>query len=398
MTAIAYFDCPAGASGDMILAAFIDAGLPLEHLKNALSGLDVSGYELETQAVLKQGLSATHFDVRVGHQHHHRHLGDIRRMIEAAGLPARVEGNAIRVFQRLAEVEGRMHGHDPEDVHFHEVGAVDSIVDIVGACVAWDWFDLEEAWVSPLPLGSGWVQSAHGRLPLPAPATLRLLDGVPTYGTDLEAELVTPTGAALLTTLADGFGVRPAMTITVTGHGAGTRDLADRPNILRLTVGRAERGSTGAAAGEEQLVVGETNIDDMNPELMPHLIERLLASGALDAWVAPIQMKKGRPAWTLSFLARPHQADELAGLVLAESTSLGIRLYPVRRLSLEREPVRVETPFGLVTAKKIMRGGAVEIAPEFEECRRLADETGHSLREIYAAVIKAGVEAVPDSD
>ena len=352
MTNTAYFDCPAGASGDMILSAFLDAGLPLEHLETHLAGLGLSGYELKVGRAIRQGLSGCSFEVMIEHQHHHRHWTDIREMIEKAKLADRVKTMALAAFEKLARIEARMHGAEIDHVHFHEVGAVDSIVDIVGAAIGWDFFDLDEAWASPLPLGSGFIHAAHGRLPLPAPATLALLDGVPTYGTGLEAELVTPTGATLLTTMVSRFGPRPAMTIKTTGHGAGGRDLPDRPNLLRLTLGKSE-----FQPGKEVLMMAETNIDDMNPEIFPFVLEKLFSAGALDAWLTPIQMKKGRPATQLAFLARSGDLTPLMDLVMTETTTLGLRTYPVDRFCLPRESVDVDTPWGVMKAKKNRSSG-----------------------------------------
>ena len=385
MTNIAYADCPSGASGDMILAAFLNAGLPLDHLESELAKVDLGGYQLETASVMKQGLAAGRFLVKYEHQHHHRHYDHIRDMINDSGLAAPVKERALAVFDKLARAEGKIHGVEPERVHFHEVGAVDSIIDIVGFAIAWEYFGLSRLYASPLPLGSGWVDTAHGRLPLPAPATLALLDNVPTYGVPVEAELVTPTGAAILGTLVHEFGPRPPMTITTTGQGAGSMDLPDRPNILRLTLGRAaNKASTGLLV--ENLLVAETNIDDMNPEIVPFLMDRLFEAGALDVWVTPIQMKKGRPAMTLSLLARPGDRDILLDIIMTESTSIGVRTYPTERLSLSREPKIIETPWGEVAVKAVHRGAGLEFVPEFESCRRIARKTKLPLKDIYLEV------------
>lgn len=385
MTRIAYFDCPAGASGDMIMGAFLDAGLPMEHLREQLSLLDFHGYEVESELISKQGLAAVKFHVNYEHQHHHRTYADIRDMIDGSKLSGQVKETAKTVFRNLAVVEGKMHGRKMDEVHFHEVGAVDSIVDMVGAAIALEWFEISEITASPLPLGSGFVECAHGRIPLPAPATLELLKDVPTYGTELKTELVTPTGAVLLSTLAASFGPRPYMTIKVNGRGAGTRDLPDRPNILRLSIGEPEGGTV-----KESLYVAETNIDDMNPELLPFLMEKLMAAGALDVWLTPIQMKKGRPAVTLSVLSGLEDTNSLTELVLRESTTLGVRTYRVDRIRLPREESRLETPWGEITVKKVLRNGKFEIIPEFEACRAVAEQTNLPLREIYDAVKRLG--------
>ncbi|MEW5723248.1 MAG: nickel pincer cofactor biosynthesis protein LarC [Thermodesulfobacteriota bacterium] len=382
MTAAAYFDCPAGAAGDMILAAFLDAGLPLEYLRENLARLDLSGYALESRTVLKQGLAARTFEARIEPQEQHRPYSEVRRLIRDSGLDEAVKDLALAVFEKLALVEARVHGVDPEEVHFHELGAVDSILDVAGAALAWTYFRIEEATASPLPLGSGFIDTAHGRLPLPAPATLALLENTPTYGAGIEAELVTPTGAALLTTLATRFGPRPAMVIGQTGIGAGRRDLPDRPNILRLTLGRVED-----RPALERLMIGETNIDDMNPEIFPFVLDRLLAAGALDVWLTSIHMKKGRPGAMLSFLCRPGDAEALAGTVLRETTTLGVRTYEAWRRALPRQVRMVQTPWGEAAVKDAERGGGTETIPEYESCRRIAIETGRPLKEIYEEIV-----------
>jgi uncharacterized protein (TIGR00299 family) protein len=367
----------------MILAAFIDAGLPLEHLRERLGRLDLSGYEIAAPRMMKQGIAAQGFEVRWEHRHHHRTLADILAMIEGSGLGDGEKAKASAVFQKLAEAEGRVHGVEPDKVHFHEVGAVDSIVDMVGAAVAWEWFGIERAVVSPLPLGSGFVETAHGRLPLPAPATLALLEGAPTYGSGLEVELVTPTGAAVLTVLAGEFGPRPAMTIEKTGYGAGRRNLPDRPNVIRLTI-----GESAEPASVEKLVVGETNIDDMNPEIFPFVMDLLLSAGALDVWLTPVLMKKGRPGEILSFLSRPADVQNLTDIMLTQTTTLGVRTYEVNRNTLPREILSLETPWGEARVKAINRFGRKEIAPEFESCREIAQKTGRPIREIYEEIKK----------
>jgi hypothetical protein len=380
MTTIAYADCPSGLSGDMFLAACLDLGVPLETIESGLDALDLRGYSLKTWTEPKQGLMARRLEVLVEEkQHPHRAYRDIKALILAAALPAGVGAKAMSVFERLAEAEGRIHGLAMDEVHFHEVGAVDSIVDVVGVCLALNHLGVTRLVASPLPLGSGFVETAHGRLPLPAPATLALLTGTPTYGTGLPFELVTPTGAALIKTLADGFGPQPAITLTGVGYGAGSRNLPDRPNLMRLVLGQAEE-----AAGLEKLTVGEANLDDMNPEFLPHLLERLLSAGALDAWLTPIQMKKGRPAFTCSFLARPGRVAELASVLFSESSTLGLRTYPVDRLALRREEQVVSTEWGEVKVKAVHRQGRVELVPEFEACRRIAEESRLPLREVYA--------------
>jgi hypothetical protein len=380
-----YFDCPSGAAGDMILAALIDAGLPIEHMEAELARLDLTGYRLKTFTERKHALSASRFVVEYEPQHHHRRFSDIRAMIEKSGLNPETQEAAIRIFRRLAEAEARVHGVDMETVHFHEVGAVDSIVDVVGAAAAWVYFGRPKVYASPLPLGSGFIQTAHGRLPLPAPATLALLEGVPTYGAGVEAELVTPTGAAVLSTLADSFGPRPPMIPGRTGYGAGGRNLEDRPNVLRATL-----GTSTSAVPDGHLVVAQTNIDDMNPEIAPYIMEKLLEAGARDVWTQPVQMKKGRTGLMLSFLADSKRAADLADLVLAESTTLGVRWFPVQRRTLPRESVTLDTPFGPAEFKKTTRDGRRELTPEFETCRRIANQTSQPLQHVYRRLSALG--------
>ncbi|MBW2622152.1 MAG: nickel pincer cofactor biosynthesis protein LarC [Deltaproteobacteria bacterium] len=381
MTTIAYADCPSGVSGDMFLAACLDLGLPLEVLNRELEKLALPGYRIEAWKGTKMGLTAQFLKVEVEEQRHHRRHSDIQEMIGRSGLSDRIKARARAVFERLAEVEGRMHGVDPAEVGFHEVGAVDSIVDVVGACIGLDYLGISRLYSSPLPLGTGWTKSAHGRLPLPAPATLVLLEGVPTYGTGLKYELVTPTGAAILATQAESFGPLPAMTISGVGHGAGTRDLPDRPNFMRLIMGRAEAG-----ASMETLTLGETNLDDMNPEFLPYIMERMLTAGALDVWLTSIQMKKGRPGTTLSFLCRPGDLGQLRSIILTESTTLGIRTFSVERLAVPRKAHTIQTQWGEVTVKAVDRGGRTELVPEYEACRKIAEKEGLPLREVYTRV------------
>ncbi|MBW1710432.1 MAG: nickel pincer cofactor biosynthesis protein LarC [Deltaproteobacteria bacterium] len=388
MTTIAFADCSAGVSGDMFLAACLDLGLPLETLERELAKIDLSGYRLEAWTELKQGLTARRFQVHIETKEHiHRAHKDIQSIITGGGLSTGVKTGALAIFDRLARVEGRIHGVDPAEVLFHEVGSVDSIIDVVGACIAMEYHGISKLCASPLPLGSGWVRSAHGRLPLPAPATLALLEGIPAYGTSLEAELVTPTGAAILTHHAAGFGPLPAMTIMKTGYGAGTRDLPDRPNLMRLVLGQADE-----EAARNRLIVAETNLDDMNPEILPYIMNRLFEAGALDVWLTSIQMKKGRPGVTLSLLGNPGDIDNLLEIVLAESSTLGVKTYPVERRSLPRDIQTLETPWGEIAVKSVTRGGRTELVPEYEVCRRIAQETGLPLKEVYDRIKTLSVQ------
>jgi uncharacterized protein (TIGR00299 family) protein len=379
---IAYFDCFAGASGDMILGALLDAGVEPEVWQEELSKLNLSGYQLKIDRVQKQGIAATAVKVLVSEGKQERHLAEIEELVGTSQLLTEVKETSVEVFRRLAVAEARVHGTTPDRIHFHEVGGVDAIIDIVGSVVGLRLLGVEEIYASTLPLGHGFVDCAHGRLPLPAPATLELLQGVPVLLRDVEGELVTPTGAAILTTLAKGFGPFPPMTVEGIGYGAGQRDFPF-PNLLRLLVGTT---SPALDARMETLTLLEANIDDLNPEFYGHLMERLFSAGALDVYLTPAQMKKNRPGVLLSVACPPAQAEALAALVFAETTTIGLRRQEVQRWALARERVEVETPYGTVGIKVAKLGGKVmTVSPEYEDCRRLALGSGVPLKEVYTA-------------
>lgn len=379
---VAYFDCFSGISGDMILGALLDAGLELDSLKEALAGLKLSGYEIEARKVKKGGIAGTLVDVRGCEGEVERDLGDVLEIIGKSDLPEDVKGKAKAIFARLAEAEAKVHGLGIEEVHFHEVGGLDAIVDIVGSVVGMRLMGIEEVYSSPLHLGRGFVECAHGILPVPAPATLELVKGVPTYGRDIEAELVTPTGAAIITTLAKGFSRAPLMEVEATGYGAGHRDLPI-PNLLRVSIGQAlEPGELDYE--EDMVTIVEANIDNMNPELYEHAMERLFEKGALDVFLTPIQMKKGRPAVKLSAIVREADLSGVLDALFEETTTLGVRLYEARRKKLSRESVLVETRHGKVGVKVGKLGGVIKtISPEYEDCRRIALQLGIPLKEVY---------------
>jgi hypothetical protein len=367
----------------MILGALLDAGLAQEQLRERLAALRLEDFDLQTRSVSKNGFQATKVDVVVRDDAPERHLSDIERIIRESDLPVSVQDRAMAVFRRLCEVEAGIHGSSPEHVHLHELGGVDTIVDVVGALVGLDALGIARVYASPLPLGRGFIRGAHGQIPLPAPATVALLEGVPVRGSELEMELVTPTGAALLSMLAASFGPIPAMTLTAVGYGAGTRDLPI-PNVLRVLVG--EQPSTGDAL-IERLVVLETNVDDMNPEVYDHVMRRLFEAGALDVFLSPIQMKKNRPATRIHVLCSPEQVAGMKGILFAETTTLGVRQTEVMRHALARHVEEVETAYGKVRVKVARWGqGQTKSAPEYEDCRRLAEERGVPLREVYQAV------------
>jgi len=385
---VAYFDCQAGASGDMILGALVDAGYPVAALEETLGRLGVSGWRIEARAVERAGLRGTQLVVETDRHQHFRDLGGMLDPIKRGGLPAGVKERATAILRRLAEAESRVHRVPVEDVHFHEVGALDTLVDVVGVVAGLAALGIETVHVSALPLGGGSVETAHGRLPVPTPATAELLRGFPVYDNGVQAELVTPTGAAILTTLATP-GRLPPMTLESLGSGAGTRELPI-PNLLRVLIGEAS-GAEGGEPETETLATIETTIDDMSPQLYEPLVERLLEAGALDVYLTPVIMKRSRPAIVLTALAAPERASDLAALLFRETTTIGVRWGEVRRARLPRELVRVETAFGPVTFKVSRLGGrAVTATPEFEEVRRIADERGLPVRAVLQQVHAEG--------
>jgi hypothetical protein len=386
---IAYFDCIAGASGDMILGALLDAGLPQEELRRGLAALRLEGFDLDCRKVVKNGFSATKVDVVVTDHAHERHLHDIEALVSGSALPEKVREKALSIFRRLAEVEAGIHNRPVEAVHLHELGGVDTIVDVTGALLGLAALGIEKVYVSPLPLGRGFTRGAHGLIPLPAPATLALLKGVPVVGSEIEKELVTPTGAVLLTDLAEAFGPIPPMTLAAVGYGAGGWDLPI-PNVLRLLLGEA---AGQGAASVETLVMLETNVDDQNPEIYEYVMTRLFQAGALDVFLSNIQMKKNRPATLLHVLSRPEQVEALRLILFSETSTLGIRQQTVTRHALPRRTETVETPYGPVKVKVAWWAeGQVKFAPEYEDCRRLAEEHGVPLREVYLAAGRAAME------
>jgi hypothetical protein len=387
MTVIAYFDCFSGISGNMALGALLDCGIRKEDLLGEMSKLNLRGYRLETSEVNKAGLRGLLVDVRVEEKQPHRHPADIEKIIRGSTLADRVRERALRTFQKLAEAESRVHGEPVETIHFHEIGAVDAIVDIVGTAICLEMLGVEAVYASPLHIGAGTVQTAHGRLPVPAPATVELLRGVPVYGRDVEAELVTPTGAALLAAAEASFGDAPPMRIERVGYGAGSRDLP-WANLLRVTVGRA--GEQGG--GGRELVV-EANIDDMNPEWYERVFERLFEAGAMDVYLTPIQMKRNRPAVTLSLMVEESKLEGALEILFAETTTIGVRMHPVERRKLDREERSVETAYGPVRVKVARwRGRVTNAAPEYRDCLRIAKEQGVPLKDIYQAALTAAQE------
>ncbi|WP_028320289.1 nickel pincer cofactor biosynthesis protein LarC [Desulfatiglans anilini] len=383
----AYFDCYAGVSGDMFIGSLLDAGLPFEELQAALETLPLEGYRLAMREERRQGIRGTRFLVEMlQHEHAHRRLGDVRRIIHSSALSDWAKGAAEAVFEILARAEGKVHGLSPDAVTFHEVGAVDSIVDIVGGVFGVESLGIESIQASPLPLGRGFTSSAHGRLPLPAPATLEILAGLEVRDAGTETETVTPTGAALLKALASSWGPMPAMRIQRIGYGAGSRDLPDRPNCLRVLIGDA------AVAGDaETVLMLETNLDDASPEFMGYMMERLFGAGALDVVFFPVQMKKNRPGTQVQVMAHPVRKDDLTRILFEESLTLGVRVRMCEREVLERDLVTVESPWGPLQVKRVKDpGGRRRLVPEYEACRAVAVSRRVPLRDVYAWVTGLG--------
>ncbi|WP_420207901.1 nickel pincer cofactor biosynthesis protein LarC [Candidatus Electronema sp. JC] len=392
MRNICYLDCFSGISGNMLLGALLDAGLPEELLRAELAKLDLDGWRLECKQTVQAGLRATLAQVHLSKSTKCRHLAEIEALIEDSALAAAVKERALAVFQRLAEAEARVHGSSVDEVHFHEVGAADAIIDIVGAVVGLHHLGISETVCSPLPLASGWVRCAHGELPLPAPAVCELLKNVPVRGELLAQELVTPTGAALAVGLSSSFGPLPPMILSRSGCGAGTRRRRDgRPNLLRLLIGQRQE------VEEAQLVeVIETCLDDWNPEFWPHVSAKMMAAGALDLSLSPVQMKKGRPGFLLRLIADPAHAARLKELLLTETSAIGLRFHSERRMTLPRTAVELATPWGAVRAKQVeLPDGCCRLKPEYEDCARLAREHGIPLQQVHAAAQAAAALSNP---
>jgi uncharacterized protein (TIGR00299 family) protein len=402
---VLYIDCFSGVSGDMLLGACLDAGLPLAELRAALGSLGLDDYAVSSERVLRSGIGATRWvlDERVpaggvpaqegGNGHPHRHVAQIERLIARSALAPAARDRAIALVQRLAAIEADIHQTRVEDVHLHEVGALDSILDIVGGVFALEWFGADRIVASPLNLGSGTVRCAHGTLPVPAPATARLTQGVPVYADGPAVELTTPTGALLVTGLAASYGPLPAMRVERIGYGAGSRDFPDRPNVVRLLVGQAEAGTGTVGTSRERVTLLTFEIDDMNPQIYGVLIDMLLAAGALDVYYTAVQMKKNRPGTLVTVMAPPDRRAALSAIVFRETTTLGVRYHDEEREVLDREIVPVTTPWGAVPVKVARLGGVVtNAAPEFEACLALARSHGVPIKDIQAAATKAWLD------
>jgi len=380
---LCYLDCVGGLAGDMLLAALLDAGASVELLRSVPEALGLDGVEIAVDRVERQGIGALHVNVHTPpRDHEHRRYADIRKVVEEAELPARARTRALDAFARLSEAEARIHGVAVEDVHFHELGTVDTLVDVCGAFVLIDDLRVDRVACSPLPFARGLTRATHGVLPLPAPATLALLEDAPLVGVETEAELVTPTGAVIAATVVESWGLLPPLVLERIGYGAGTADFPDRPNLVRVVLGAGRSAATG------EVVLLETNLDDLVPELVPDAVERCLAAGALDVWSVPAQMKKGRPGIVLSALARPGAEHEIARAMLEETSALGVRVARLSRYELEREERVVEIDGRPIRIKVgLLDGRVVNLAPEHDDCSALARATGRAVKSIWAEAL-----------
>jgi pyridinium-3,5-bisthiocarboxylic acid mononucleotide nickel chelatase len=385
---LAYFDCFSGISGDMTLGALVDAGCSLETLRDELKELSVPGWTISSEKVWKNGMSATFVKVAAEDQTRHRGLAAILEILEKSKLTEQVRNNAAAIFRTLAEAEAAVHDVPVEKIHFHEVGAIDAIVDIVGACIGFEALGIEKFACSPLNVGGGTAKMAHGVLPVPAPATAKLLLGKPTYSNGVQKELVTPTGAAIVATLCDWFGPQPAMTISAIGYGAGSTDLEGQPNVVRIMVGEAAENVVPGF--DQEISIIEANLDDMNPQIYGYFLEKALAAGALDVYTTPVQMKKNRPGTLLTLLCKPVDTNNLMSLIFAETTTLGARTYRAQRRALPRETVSVHTQYGDVHVKLSRVNGSIRhVAPEYEDCRKLASEKNVPLQQVINEALRS---------
>jgi uncharacterized protein (TIGR00299 family) protein len=377
---IAYFDAFSGISGDMTIAAFLNAGLDENEFLTELSKLKLSGFEIEIKKVIRNGITATKFDVIVKEkQKEHRHLSDIFEIIDASDLSEFVKQTSKKIFTNIAQAEAKIHNTTVEEVHFHEVGAIDSIIDIVGTTICIEKFKIEKIFASKISLGSGsFTQTQHGKMPIPSPATLELLKNFPVTLTDIPFELTTPTGASIIATLAEYGLEKETIKINSVGYGAGNFDIPNQPDLLRIIIGEIPQ-----KFNEEKLLLVETNIDDMNPEIYPYVIEKLLHSGANDAYLVPVIMKKGRPGILLSTLVNETKLDDILKVIFTQTTTLGVRILEIRRKKLKREQKEIDTPFGKVKFKIAIIENSERLVPEFEECKRIAEEKNIPLIQVY---------------
>ena len=384
---ILYFDCFSGVSGNMILGAMVDAGIDIKALKKELKKLDLHGYSLKVSKVKRKGIKGTKVDVIVDKKKHlhHTHYKDIKRLIERSKLPEKIKEDSLSIFKNIAEAEAKIHRTSVDNVHFHEVGAVDSIVDVVGASICISLLNSDITLSSPINTGKGMVKTEHGLLPVPAPATTEMLKGFPSYSSDIEFELATPTGVGIITAMAKASNAIPVMKTNAIGYGAGSKDFSDSPNLLRIMIGEGYSPSE-----QDSITVIESNIDDMNPQFYDHIMNRIFDAGALDVFLTPIIMKKNRPAVKITLLSENDNVNKLADILLKETTSFGLRMYKTERIKLEKEIKTVKTEYGSTKVKIGKKNGKIiNIAPEYEDCKRIANERGISIREVYEKVKSA---------
>jgi uncharacterized protein (TIGR00299 family) protein len=379
---LAYFDCFSGISGDMTLAALIDLGVPPRWLQeNLTKGLSLTSFELEVGSTVRHGIAACSVKVIVDEDHVSRTYADIKYLIKNSHLPPSIKEKSLAIFKRLAVAESGIHKQPVDKVHFHELGGIDALVDIIGAVLGLDYLGIKNVIASKVPTGGGFVKTSHGKLPIPAPATLEILKGVPIYGNNIDRELVTPTGAAILTEMADYFEPMPVIRVDRIGYGAGQTDLEEIPNLLRVIMGDL------VAREDDTLIVVETNIDDMNPEIFGYLMDLLFEDGALDVFWIPIYMKKNRPGTMIQVLCHRHVKDAVIARLLSETTTTGVRFHEMHRQLLEREQVSVQTSFGEVMVKRIKTlDGSIRVVPEYDDCRKIALKNSIPIRMVYEAI------------
>lgn len=395
-----YFDCFAGASGNMILGALVALGVDETELVGELKKLDISDFEIEFSVKDKSGIAAIHANVKVPEEKTHRHLHNIEKIINDSRLNDSVKKRAIKIFTKLAKAEAKVHGIDVQKVHFHEVGAMDAIIDVVGACIGFEMLGIERFVCSKIHVGSGFVKMAHGKFPVPPPAVVEILKSAPIYSTEIEGELITPTGAAIIAAVGEDFGQIPEMKIEKTAYGAGTRDYLDFPNVLRLILGEEEKKRKGEAEkigifderrtkNNEQLTLIETNIDDLSPEILGFVMERAFDFGCLDCWFTPILMKKNRAATMISILCEPEKVEIFKELLFTETSTLGIRISRIERECLERESKKIETEFGEIDVKFAKYNGKiVNVKPEYDQMREFAVKSKIPLKEIERKILR----------
>jgi len=387
---IAYFDCFSGISGDMTVGALLDAGLKIEILEKELKKLGLSGYQLEANKVVKKGISATQFKVKIEEEGVERRFKDILTILEKSKLDEEIKEQTKKIFFNIAQAESKIHQKDIDKIHFHEIGGLDSIIDITSAVIGMKALGIEEIYSSALPVGKGFVKCAHGVIPVPAPATLELLKNIPTYSGGIKSEMITPTGAAIIGTLAKSFGERPLMKIERTGYGAGEKEFII-PNLLRVSIGEKilkDENLKDAYISDEAMLI-ETNIDDMNPEFYDYIMDKLFTQGALDVFLTPIQMKKNRPAHIFSIVAYEQDLKEILEVLFSESTTLGVRIREIKRLRLDQQNFIAETKYGKIRVKVAMFKGEIKnIAPEYEDCKKVAKQHQIPLKEVYDEAMK----------